>query len=485
MRGKLILAAALLLTRISSSASGLGASYGAEFLGLGGGARPLAMGEAYAAAADDVSSIIYNPAGLAYLNRPQFLAMYNSYFAGVSQRLVLAAFPTRFGRFGIGYTDLASGDIPGYDAGGTPTEPFSASSNSVSLSYANKLRENLFFGFSVKGISEKLEKITASTYAFDAGVQWAMNQHLKFGAAASNMGPGLSFVDENTPLPVSWRAGAAFTTGAVGRRLTLASDAVAYQDLIQTNLGIEYSPHEILVLRAGYKGGQARMGMGLFFKNFSFDYAYSPHQYLGASHQFSIGLEAGGEDRIQKSVMELLALADAHFENGAYPDAILTYTRILDIDPGNGRAAEGLRKSRGELDSRAYLSVVQAGREDSKTSADDLISLSESLIGSGRYADALVALSQALREDPSSRRALDLLKTAQSKISERIETGRKLEERESMGHAIKLVTMGQHDEAGKILKDILAANPGNEQAQELMRKLEVIKELEKTKGAGQ
>ncbi len=60
---------ALLLLWLSSvvpaRASGPGTS-AATFLELGFGARPLGLGEAYVAVADDVSALHYNPAGLAY-----------------------------------------------------------------------------------------------------------------------------------------------------------------------------------------------------------------------------------------------------------------------------------------------------------------------------------------------------------------------------------------------------------------------------------
>ena len=51
--------------------AGVGSSSGADFLRLGGGARPLGLGEAFVGQADDASAIFYNPAGLAQLNSPR------------------------------------------------------------------------------------------------------------------------------------------------------------------------------------------------------------------------------------------------------------------------------------------------------------------------------------------------------------------------------------------------------------------------------
>src|SRR5688572_11594007 len=54
----------------SAWASGAGTT-GADVLKIGVGARAMAMGEAYAAQADDVSSLYWNPGGLALMQERQ------------------------------------------------------------------------------------------------------------------------------------------------------------------------------------------------------------------------------------------------------------------------------------------------------------------------------------------------------------------------------------------------------------------------------
>ena len=60
-----LLTALLLSPPVSAFAAGPGTS-AATFLKLGFGARPLGLGEAYVAVADDAAALHYNPAGLAY-----------------------------------------------------------------------------------------------------------------------------------------------------------------------------------------------------------------------------------------------------------------------------------------------------------------------------------------------------------------------------------------------------------------------------------
>ena len=56
----------------------------ANFLEMGVGSAANAMGEAYVSQARDLSSIYWNPAGLAYLERSEVLCMYHPWIAGIN-----------------------------------------------------------------------------------------------------------------------------------------------------------------------------------------------------------------------------------------------------------------------------------------------------------------------------------------------------------------------------------------------------------------
>jgi len=53
------------LSALSLFAAGPGTT-GATFLKLGVGSRPVAMGEAFVAVADDINALFWNPSGLPY-----------------------------------------------------------------------------------------------------------------------------------------------------------------------------------------------------------------------------------------------------------------------------------------------------------------------------------------------------------------------------------------------------------------------------------
>src|SRR4029077_14185720 len=60
----------------SSMAQAFSGSEGASFLELPVGARPAALGSAYTMLAEDAYAPVWNPAGLAFLDNPQFAGMH-------------------------------------------------------------------------------------------------------------------------------------------------------------------------------------------------------------------------------------------------------------------------------------------------------------------------------------------------------------------------------------------------------------------------
>src|SRR5450755_104165 len=70
---------------------------GGDILSIPVGARAIAMGEAYTAQADDVSSLYWNPAGLAILNQSQASFMYNQFLQNQTYQNAQIATPLESG----------------------------------------------------------------------------------------------------------------------------------------------------------------------------------------------------------------------------------------------------------------------------------------------------------------------------------------------------------------------------------------------------
>ncbi|MFH1390597.1 MAG: hypothetical protein ABIH56_07770, partial [Candidatus Margulisiibacteriota bacterium] len=116
-----------------------GSGSGVEFLKLGAGARPLAMGNAFTAQPGDLSAIFFNPAGLSQLILPEAMTLYGQSFGSTAYQAAAVAYPTNIGTVGLGYLSFGSGDIQGYDQNGALTSSFNTYSYGFNLSLARKL----------------------------------------------------------------------------------------------------------------------------------------------------------------------------------------------------------------------------------------------------------------------------------------------------------------------------------------------------------
>ena len=98
-------------------ASGPGTT-GADILKIGVGARAIGMGEAYVAQADDVSSLYWNPAGLALMQERQASFMYDQMYQDIKYQNAAIGIPLENGAIGGSLSYLSYGDIQGYDTSG-------------------------------------------------------------------------------------------------------------------------------------------------------------------------------------------------------------------------------------------------------------------------------------------------------------------------------------------------------------------------------
>jgi len=102
----------IVLCSTLAHASGPGTT-GGTILSMPMGARAIAMGEAYTAQADDVSSLYWNPAGLALLNQSQASFMYSQEFQDISLSQAAVATPLENGGLGASVSYLNYGKITG------------------------------------------------------------------------------------------------------------------------------------------------------------------------------------------------------------------------------------------------------------------------------------------------------------------------------------------------------------------------------------
>lgn len=302
-------------------AAGPGTS-AATFLDLGFGARPLGMAEAFAALADDVSAVHYNPAGLS-LPQPEgrgpagayeMLFTHTLYVQGVSlDQLGLVRRP-----WGLSVTSLRVGGIEGRTAETDAASNFSASDLLVGASYGRQAGP-VGLGATFKYIHESIGGASAGAYAVDLGALHRFEAWpVSVGADLANAGTKVKFVDQSAPLPLVLRAAATYGRAKdFPHALSLQVDFPRDSDPV-LRLGAEYRGFGPFALRAGYRtfgGGQRDavlgktlgstasglsefyglfLGMGLETKLGNLDYAIVPYGELGLAHRLSLGLRFGG-----------------------------------------------------------------------------------------------------------------------------------------------------------------------------------------------
>ena len=306
----------------------------AQFLKLGVGARPIAMGGTFVAQANDLSALYWNPAGLTNLTGPAVQFAHTQYLADVSYNF--AAFGTTLGGAGtlaasILYLD--SGDMlvrTTRDPEGTG-ERFKVQNLAIQVSYARALTDRFSIGGNAKFIREQIWHSSASTVALDIGTLFTTPyERLRLGASFSNFGPKMQmsgrdiifsedptpnqdgvveivnseYLMDGHPLPLLFRIGLSWDAVQTSdHRIVLSTDAAHPNDNYEyLNVGAEYDFRGLIFLRGGYRnlfeqdGEQGlTFGGGLDLRldgsvRARFDYAFAEFGRLDNTHWFTVNL---------------------------------------------------------------------------------------------------------------------------------------------------------------------------------------------------
>lgn len=172
----------------------------AEFLMMPATARGAALGGGFAALATDISAIYFNPAGLAMMSRPAFLASTMNYVADT--RYAYAALATPFSggsrALGISVTSFGFSDQPVYtveDPQGTSGETYSVSQTAVGITLSQQFSDRFSAGFTGKFINDRLGNVSGQAFAVDLGTNFHANingRPIRAGFVIQNLGTTLS-----------------------------------------------------------------------------------------------------------------------------------------------------------------------------------------------------------------------------------------------------------------------------------------------------
>lgn len=302
----------------------------AEFLQIGVGPRATAMGGAFVAAADDVSSLYWNPAGLSHMQTSEAIVAHTEWFGEIDfDYLGVALRADRWGVFGLSVTMLSVPDmvVRTEDRQEGTGELFDASDLAVGMSYARSVTDRFSLGATAKFIQQRIWHSSASAFAIDLGTQFRTDFFggLVIGAAIYNFGTDMrmngrdlrTFVDpdprqegNNSRIPANyemdaWSLPMSFQIGVTARplqsrmhQMTISADALHPSSNYESvNVGGEYGFMGRFFIRGGfqalfledaeggltgglavhqplpYRGGVAKI-----------DYAYRAANRLGGAH---------------------------------------------------------------------------------------------------------------------------------------------------------------------------------------------------------
>ncbi len=254
------------------------------------GTRPLSMGGAFVAVADDANTITWNPAGLPALRRTEITSTYaNLYNLGVSQSYLgfVRPFSDRVA-LGFDWSNI------GYD-----DSELTYSENKLNLAVGVQPHKLFSFGLTLKYLMRDMLLDEASYgkgsgVGIDAAFLIQPLKNLKMGIGIYDLnGSSISYKDKTTETIL----GQAFKLGISYmpiNGLTIAGDLGD-----RVHLGAEYIIASRVSFRAGVQqdiSGEEKLlvpsaGLSIKFKTIVMEYGYESVPYLEPTHRFTIALQ--------------------------------------------------------------------------------------------------------------------------------------------------------------------------------------------------
>jgi len=304
-----------------------------KFLSIGVGARAAGMGYSFVTNTDDISTIFWNPAGIANLSGTRAFLDVNNWISDIKQFSFAATQNLgEYGVVGLSFTVMDYGDIYG-----TAIELSAASSGSfeyietglvkvtnyaVGLTYSRAISSQFSVGGQVKyaysglgtntvvlaGGEETVDN-TVSTPAFDVGTTFNTGfRDLTFSMSLRNFSREIRYprMTQGFYLPLVFALGFSIDAfklidpGNTVHSVVVTVTGLHPMDYLEkAMIGAEYSFNHQWFLRAGYMFNYSieslTLGLGARVpfadaEYIQFDYAYSVMQYFDGVHRLSLGV---------------------------------------------------------------------------------------------------------------------------------------------------------------------------------------------------
>jgi hypothetical protein len=308
------------------------AQTGMKFLSVGMSARQAALADAFTAADGNSVSMFYNPAGMAHLDGIADLSLGSvNWLADIKHYHMAAAISAGdIGVFGfafqyVDYGTIQSTILANNSQGFLDVGMVKPNAYSIGIGYARALTDKFSVGGNVKyvrqdlgagavnatyttgsdGLANGLSSISQTNnilgvYAFDFGLIYRTGfKSMMLGMAVRNFSPQAKYQKESFQLPLAFRIGASMNVfDLVGferekQSLLVTVDAEHPRDYPeQMKVGLEYVFMDVISARVGYIGPadehNLSYGLGVQYKLFAVDYAYTPFGIFNQVQRFSV-----------------------------------------------------------------------------------------------------------------------------------------------------------------------------------------------------
>lgn len=321
-----------------TNAQGSGNKYAGEFLAIGVGGRPLGMGGAFVAIANDVTAGYWNPSLLSNINYPQFSLMHDERYGNlVNYDYGSVGIP--FGKdasIGLSLIRMGIDDIadtrnalidlngngildPGERLDPDKITKFSTTDYALYLTYAKRHTEKFAYGANLKVIRRNIAEESAWGIGFDLGVSYAVTSRFILGANLMDV----------TSTYVSWstgkkevitptaKIGSAYSIDFLNGIITPAVDFDIRFENRQTasnfnlgpvsfdlHAGLEYTFKNLFSIRTGYNEiGNLTLGAGVILPKINIDYSFqkfNSDEDLGNTHRISLTFTLDDEKFMRK-----------------------------------------------------------------------------------------------------------------------------------------------------------------------------------------
>lgn len=282
---ELLAALVVVAAPIAANAQSKVGTTAAQFLGISVGARAIAMGSAYVASGEDVTSLYWNPGAVVQANKTEFVFANTEWLAGTKFRWAGAMLNLDGDNaIGLNFTQLSYGEeevttVANPEGTG---ERWSARDMAVGLTYCRRLTDKFSIGGTAKYVNQTIWNESATAFTFDVGLLFVTDfNNMRLGMSMSNFGGDMTLdgrdllvrVDidpansgsnktlvgklktDPWPMPLLFRVGVAMDV--VKNDLmsaTVAVDAVRPNDNNESlSIGGELGWNNMIFVRGGFK----------------------------------------------------------------------------------------------------------------------------------------------------------------------------------------------------------------------------------------